>query len=92
VLGLAPDIQEKLEERPLNIEPGDKVVLFTDGVVEAQNATEEEFGMARLTASLERHGGLAPEKVVDAVRRDVTEFMDGNPQYDDITVIAMETE
>jgi sigma-B regulation protein RsbU (phosphoserine phosphatase) len=91
-LGLVPDIGLKLEERSLPLEPGDKVILFTDGLVEAQNTAEEEFGLQRLTTSLEQSGLLPPDQVVDLIRRDVKNFMGETPQYDDITVIAIEAE
>jgi serine phosphatase RsbU (regulator of sigma subunit)/tetratricopeptide (TPR) repeat protein len=90
VLGIAPEIEDKLAQNDLNLAPGDKAVLFTDGVIEAQNAAEEEFGLARLTGSLERNGGSAPDQLVNAIRRDVESFIAEAPQYDDITLIAME--
>jgi len=92
VLGIVPEIEEKLAQTRLEVASGDKIVLFTDGVVEALNSAEEEFGLARLCASLERAGGLPPDQIVDVIRRDVKEFIESSPQYDDITLIAMELE
>ncbi|MBV9463743.1 MAG: SpoIIE family protein phosphatase, partial [Verrucomicrobiae bacterium] len=87
-LGLIPEIESKLEERPLNLLPGDKVILYTDGVIEALNAAEEEYGMDRLTASVLRHGDETPQQVVESLRKDVQAFIGEAPQYDDITVIT----
>jgi len=92
VLGIVPEIEEKLAQTRLEVASGDKIVLFTDGVVEALNCAEQEYGLARLTTALEKSGGLPPDQIVDVIRRDVKEFIESSPQYDDITLIAMELE
>ncbi|MBV9463768.1 MAG: SpoIIE family protein phosphatase, partial [Verrucomicrobiae bacterium] len=89
-LGLIPEIEGKLEENPLALQPGDKVLLLTDGVLEAQNAAEEQFGWDRLVRSVGRHGREAPDRLIEGVVSDVAEFTAGAAQYDDITVLAIE--
>ncbi|MBV9464131.1 MAG: SpoIIE family protein phosphatase, partial [Verrucomicrobiae bacterium] len=89
-LGLIPEIEQKVQERELPLAPGDKLVLYTDGVVEAQNAAEEEFGAARLISALEKNARLGPEELLAAVRAELRAFAGDAAQYDDITLIALE--
>jgi serine phosphatase RsbU (regulator of sigma subunit)/catechol 2,3-dioxygenase-like lactoylglutathione lyase family enzyme len=66
---------------------GDTLALYTDGVTEACNAQEEEFGQRRLVESLCRHTRLSAKATVDAVLREVQNYSVGE-QGDDITLIV----
>jgi sigma-B regulation protein RsbU (phosphoserine phosphatase) len=67
--------------------PGDTVVLYSDGITEAINAAEEEFGLERLV-QLSRHGGGEPPGVLSGrIFGAVSEFTRGVAQYDDQTVL-----
>jgi sigma-B regulation protein RsbU (phosphoserine phosphatase) len=90
VLGVLPAVP--MSNRNVEIEPGDVVILYTDGVPDAINATEEEFGLDRLiqVANTNRHRS-APE-IVDAIRRSVTRFVGGTPQFDDLTLVVLKRE
>jgi ketosteroid isomerase-like protein len=69
-----------------DLERGDALVMFTDGVTEARNADDEEYGEAGLMASLRGIDGLAPTAALERVLGDVRAFCrDAEPQ-DDITV------
>lgn len=61
---------------------------FTDGVVEAMDASEHIFGAERLTEILREHRALDPQPLVKQVRRTVAKFVGGAPQSDDITIFA----
>ena len=65
---------------------GDRVVLYTDGIVEAADGSKEEFGQARLQELLLRSGTLSPEETVDAVIRSVQEW--SRTQDDDLTLLV----
>ena len=67
--------------------PGDVVVLFSDGVTEALNLRNQEFGAPRLKALLPRTDGPAPE-VGEAVLALVRDHMNGRSQHDDITIVC----
>ena len=69
---------------------GDKVVLFTDGVTEAQNVKGEEFGDNRLEELLTRERGLDAKALLLKIKNAVAEFARRAPQHDDITIIVME--
>jgi serine phosphatase RsbU (regulator of sigma subunit)/catechol 2,3-dioxygenase-like lactoylglutathione lyase family enzyme len=85
VLGLFADWSCSIGECVLI--PGDTLVLYTDGVTEAFNEREEEFGEQRLIEGLGRSRGLRPEAVVRAVLQDLREFSP-HEQRDDITLIV----
>jgi sigma-B regulation protein RsbU (phosphoserine phosphatase) len=68
---------------------GDLVVLYSDGVTDAQNGDSEEFGECRLYELLARHAGASPDVVADAVLAAVDLFVAGAPQFDDITILVL---
>jgi serine phosphatase RsbU (regulator of sigma subunit)/pSer/pThr/pTyr-binding forkhead associated (FHA) protein len=75
------------EER---LAPGDKVVIYTDGVTEAQNAAGEFFGKKRLREIVTAGAGDHCQALHDAIQAAVTEFTEGAPQSDDITLVVLE--
>jgi serine phosphatase RsbU (regulator of sigma subunit)/pSer/pThr/pTyr-binding forkhead associated (FHA) protein len=70
--------------------PGDKVIIYTDGVTEAQNAAGEFFGKKRLRQIVTARAGERRQAVHDAIQEAVTEFTEGAPQSDDITLVVLE--
>ena len=72
----------------LQLDKGDTLVMFTDGVTEAMNTANEEFGEARLEATLSKTFSKCQD-VVEAIKTDVAGFVDGAEQSDDITVLAL---
>jgi serine phosphatase RsbU (regulator of sigma subunit)/pSer/pThr/pTyr-binding forkhead associated (FHA) protein len=70
--------------------PGDKVIIYTDGVTEAQNAAGEFFGKKRLRQIVTARAGDRCQAVHDAIQEAVTEFTEGAPQSDDITLVVLE--
>jgi sigma-B regulation protein RsbU (phosphoserine phosphatase) len=69
--------------------PGEGILVFTDGVTEAQDKDEEFFGDDRLEAYLRAHCLEPAEELVSGLQRDVQEFAAGAPQSDDITALAL---
>ena len=86
-LGVMGDLD--YEQGEIELAPGDTAVLYTDGVSEAMNASEEEFGMERLhqvfANASQTDARSANGAVFDAVRA----FADGTPQSDDITCLTL---
>jgi sigma-B regulation protein RsbU (phosphoserine phosphatase) len=72
------------------MQPGDCLLLYTDGVREAINDGDEEFGIDRMMAVFKTHAKLGAEAAVLGVQRDVVAFVDGAAQMDDITLVAIE--
>ena len=74
------------EERTVQLGDGDTLVLFTDGVTEARNRSDEEFGEERLLDCLSPHRDAAPDDLLRRVFAAVREFCGGADPTDDITV------
>ena len=72
------------------LSPGDKVVIYTDGVTEAQNPREEFFGKQRLREIVAAHAGQSCATLHDAIQQSVAAFTEGAPQSDDITLVVLE--
>jgi len=87
VLGLFPNLT--YEMATARLEPGEGVLVFTDGVTEARNPADEFFEEKRLEAYLLAHAGEPVEQLVDGLHRHMAEFAAGAPQADDITALAL---
>ncbi|MBR3989056.1 MAG: SpoIIE family protein phosphatase [Bacteroidales bacterium] len=87
VLGAMEGLSFKSESLQLN--SGDALVLYTDGVTEAENKDHDQFGESRLQETLSRMQGAESRQIVDTVNAKVKEFADGAPQSDDITQLVI---
>lgn len=68
---------------------GDWLVIFTDGLVEAINQAEEEYGEGRLLAVLQEGSALSPDALLTQIVADVNGFVGSTPQHDDITCMLI---
>jgi sigma-B regulation protein RsbU (phosphoserine phosphatase) len=75
------------EEQTCTVEPGDILAIYSDGVSEANNIAEEEFGTDRLIDVMRRYAAEPPASIVDAVFRELDQFAGEAPQFDDITLM-----
>jgi serine phosphatase RsbU (regulator of sigma subunit) len=88
--GLMADPSDLVKAQELKTQAGDVIVLYTDGVTEARNSTKEMFTLRRLQASLESYAfAVDPDRIRDQIIRDVNDFMAGEEQYDDITLLVL---
>jgi serine phosphatase RsbU (regulator of sigma subunit) len=90
MLGMVYEIDTFLEDRELSLEPGDKAILYTDGVTEARNPAEELFGLKRLTDIISQHGSQAAPDLLQVIKEEVYSYIGTREQYDDITLVVME--
>jgi serine phosphatase RsbU (regulator of sigma subunit) len=90
ILGLFP--QARYEEDTLQMEQGDTLVVFSDGVTEAPNADDEQFGEERLLRCLDEHRGRSPELVLDNIFGSVRAFAASVAQSDDVTALVLRYE
>lgn len=77
------------EIRHIRLGAGDTLVLYSDGITEAQNPAGNEFTEKRLVHSLQRHSEAGAISMPDAVMRDVALFRDTGPQQDDMTLLMI---
>jgi serine phosphatase RsbU (regulator of sigma subunit)/pSer/pThr/pTyr-binding forkhead associated (FHA) protein len=86
VLGILP--VAPYSEQRVHLDPGDMLVLYSDGVTEANNTAYDEYGEGRFIEVLQRHREAPAAAIVDAVTHDLAEFAAGAPQADDITLVV----
>jgi sigma-B regulation protein RsbU (phosphoserine phosphatase) len=80
----------EFDEETVTLDRGDFIVAFSDGVTEAFDVNGEEYGDARLLASIERHRGKTPEGVIDGLLEDVKAFTGEATQNDDLTLVMVQ--
>ena len=80
----------KYENYEINLEKGDKIFLFTDGVVEATDVNDQLFGFDRLIEVLNANRHKSPKDIIASVKTRVDMFADGREQFDDITMLLFE--
>jgi len=79
----------KYKEQEFQLEPGDMIFLYTDGVTEATNRREELYGEDRLLNIIKSTEYESIKELCESVKADVDKFVDGAPQFDDITMVAL---
>ncbi len=84
-LGILPGME--FGQETATLEPGDTVVLYTDGIIEAMNAKEELYGYERFEA-LVRKSASDPDSLKSAIIDDVNRFTGLSPQHDDMTLVC----
>lgn len=89
-LGMWPELH--LEERAVQLQPGDLLVAYSDGVTDAVDGSNNIYGRERLIALLESRRAEAPKVVCSAIFNDVLEYRGDAPAFDDITVLVARCE
>jgi sigma-B regulation protein RsbU (phosphoserine phosphatase) len=90
VLGVLPDVAYR-QKGPLRLEAGDAVVLYTDGIYEARDASGEIYGEERFQASLAAHAARDPRArpLIRGLLADLEAFVGSRPFDDDITCVVL---
>ena len=86
-LGILDEVDYK--ETRVQLEPGDKVVFYTDGIVEAMNKEQEIFGFERLQKLVEESQTMNAEALLKEIMDRVNKFVGEAPQHDDLTAIVV---
>jgi serine phosphatase RsbU (regulator of sigma subunit) len=90
ILGLFPEAT--FEARELPLEPGDRIVLYTDGIPEAANPAQEEFGVDRFMRFMENNKSLSADQFADAFLDEISRWSQHSPdqgQQDDVTLLVI---
>lgn len=89
-LVLAAMENARFTEYELELHPGDRLFVYTDGSTEAINQQEALFGTDRLLAALDRTRDMDVKQALAAVHADIDAYASGMPQFDDITMMILE--
>ena len=89
-LGLMEDIDLTLTEEQIDLAPGDRLVLYTDGLTDAQSSDGRGFGRSRLVELLQARGDLPPGELCTTVFADLAAYQGDAEQYDDMTMVVVE--
>ena len=90
-LGLVPDdlFSSAIEDKIEAFEPGDTLVLYTDGVTEAPNEEEKEFSSARLSDVVRSCHASPAREINDAILESIRRFSGATVQRDDLTLVTV---
>jgi len=91
-LPLGIQLEATYSAAEVTLAPGDWLVIFTDGLVEAENQTGEAYGEDRLLASLHSGAGFTPDVLLERLIRDVNVFVGTTAQHDDITCMVIKAQ
>ena len=88
-VGLVDDISAFVGQTTVRLAPGDGIVLYTDGVTEAENMANQQYGLERLCTVVSRHWSESAEAIKEAVVSDVAAYIGSQTVYDDITLVVL---
>ena len=87
IVGAFADLN--FHEETLQLEHGDTLVMYTDGVTEAMNTGHDQYGEERFADALERTAGKNCKEIIEEVKKNVAEFVGEADQSDDLTIMAI---
>lgn len=88
-IGLEEDISEFVTTVTLPFDPSDVIILFTDGITEAENSEGELYGIDRLIKSAKRHYAQSAQKICDGIIAELKTFIGSSAILDDITLVVI---
>jgi phosphoserine phosphatase RsbU/P len=80
------------DETTIHAKPGDVFVFFSDGVVDASNEKDEQFGRVRVEHVIDKHAGETAQEIADAIFQATSDFSAGAPVFDDQTVVVLKVQ
>jgi sigma-B regulation protein RsbU (phosphoserine phosphatase) len=86
-LGMFEDVS--YDEVTIHAEPGDIFVFFSDGIVDASNAKDEQFGRSRVEHIIDKNAGASAQEIVDAIMKAADDFAAGAEVFDDQTIVVL---
>ena len=87
---LAIDLDTLYSQLTISVAPGDRIFVYTDGVIDAPNSKGESFGLTRLKDALDANISAPLSELKAAVLEILHKFSEKEPAHDDVTMIAME--
>lgn len=80
----------RFRENEFHLNPGDSLFVYTDGVAEATNSSDELFGTDRMLAALNEDPDATPARLLETVKTRIDAFVAETPQFDDITMLCLQ--
>jgi sigma-B regulation protein RsbU (phosphoserine phosphatase) len=84
--------ETRYESASVTLAPGDWLIIFTDGLVEAENARQEEYGETRLLSAIAVNAATTPTDMLKNLMAEVDLFVGSTPQHDDVTCLLVKAE
>lgn len=81
--------KQQVHAHDIQLNVGDAVVFYTDGITEAQNEESQFFGSSRLESCIREKGGGSATELIEEIVNSVSQFVGSASQYDDITLLTM---
>jgi phosphoserine phosphatase RsbU/P len=91
-LPLGIQAEAKYESAEVTLAPGDWLIIFTDGLVEAENAHQEEYEESRVITLLGANAAATPKELLDRLMASLDLFVGSTPQHDDVTCMLIKAE
>ena len=91
-LPLGIQAEAQYESASVTIAPGDWLVIFTDGLVEAENARQDEYGETRLLGAIAAGAPSTPAEMLHRMMAELDRFVGSTPQHDDVTCLLVKAE
>ena len=89
-LGMFDDVWETYQEKEIQLSPGDRIILFTDGLIESRNTEAKQYGLEKVKDTVSFSSALPIERLTKMLLSDVTSFAKGAEFKDDISVLGIE--
>jgi sigma-B regulation protein RsbU (phosphoserine phosphatase) len=89
-MGIQPEA--KYESASVTLAPDDWLIIFTDGLVEAENTLQQEYGETRLLSTISAAAGTSPSEMLKRLMSELDLFVGNTPQHDDVTCLLIKSE
>jgi serine phosphatase RsbU (regulator of sigma subunit) len=88
-VGLMPDISDKIGQLDIALESGDLMILYSDGITEAENPAGVQFGQELIVSTMRKYTGLPTQKIVSKFMKDLCNYMGDSIIQDDISLVVI---
>jgi len=88
-VGLEPDISPWINQAVIQMDPGDMLILYTDGITEARGENKKLYGLERLCEVITAHGHRSAAHLREAIMKDVRHHIGSQPIDDDLTLLIL---
>src|SRR5579871_1465324 len=89
-LGILPEV--KYDSGTVTLAPGDWLIIFTDGLVEAENARQDEYGEGRMLSAIGAGASGTPSEMLQRLMTELDLYVGNTPQHDDVTCMLLKSE